>query len=206
MRSASAPITLRQAPCGCGHAPRRRRRRSASGRCRSPRPARRRSRPSCAWRPPAPSRRSGVTGCRASRRSRARRASRRCRRSQSGRPATRPRPCIRTMLSVSPWSVRRSEWPTMTCEAPASFSISAEMSPVCGAAFLPVAVLAAALDRRARQDFGRARQQRGRARKAAPRFRRRDSLMKPWPIASSSCERGAGAVHLPVAGDKRADG
>ena len=36
-----------------------------------------------------------------------------------------------TMPSVSPWSVRRSEWPTMTCEAPASFSISAEMSPVC---------------------------------------------------------------------------
>jgi hypothetical protein len=35
-----------------------------------------------------------------------------------------------TTASVSPWSVRRSEWPTMTEDAPASFSISAEMSPV----------------------------------------------------------------------------
>ena len=36
-----------------------------------------------------------------------------------------------TTASVSPWSVRRSEWPTMTCVAPASLSISAAMSPVC---------------------------------------------------------------------------
>ena len=36
----------------------------------------------------------------------------------------------RTMASVSPQSVRRSEWPTMTWLAPASRSISADISPV----------------------------------------------------------------------------
>jgi hypothetical protein len=37
----------------------------------------------------------------------------------------------RTSASVSTWSARRSEWPTMTALAPASASISAETSPVC---------------------------------------------------------------------------
>ena len=37
-----------------------------------------------------------------------------------------------TTASLSPWSVRRSEWPTITALAPASASISAEMSPVWG--------------------------------------------------------------------------
>src|ERR1700731_827347 len=37
---------------------------------------------------------------------------------------------FRTSTSVSPWSARRSEWPTMTALAPASASISAEISPV----------------------------------------------------------------------------
>ena len=36
----------------------------------------------------------------------------------------------RTIASVSPWSARRSEWPTMTSRAPASAIISAAMSPV----------------------------------------------------------------------------
>ncbi len=36
----------------------------------------------------------------------------------------------RTSASVSPWSARRSEWPTMMALAPASPSISAERSPV----------------------------------------------------------------------------
>ena len=36
----------------------------------------------------------------------------------------------RTSASVSPWSARRSEWPTMMALAPASASISAERSPV----------------------------------------------------------------------------
>ena len=49
--------------------------------------------------------------------------------------ATRPARCAAaalacTMASVSLWLVRRSECPTITMDAPASFSISAEMSPV----------------------------------------------------------------------------
>ncbi len=36
----------------------------------------------------------------------------------------------RTAASVSPWSARRSEWPTITWVAPASASIATEMSPV----------------------------------------------------------------------------
>ncbi|CAH2599794.1 protein of unknown function [Rhodovastum atsumiense] len=36
----------------------------------------------------------------------------------------------RTSVSVSPWSVRRSEWPRITQAAPASRSIAAETSPV----------------------------------------------------------------------------
>ena len=91
----------------------------------------------------------------------------------------------------------------MTCEAPASFSISAEMSPVCGAGLLPVAVLAAALDRRARQDFGGARQQR--RGHAEQRFgfgvetahetvpdRHQLVAARHWCRSSSSCRRRAG--------------
>ena len=68
----------------------------------------------------------------------------------------------RTIASVSPWSVRRSEWPTMTWVAPASFSISAEMSPVWAPLCLGVAVLAARTHRRAGEHLGGARQERRR--------------------------------------------
>ena len=49
--------------------------------------------------------------------------------------ATEPAACAasalaRTALPVSPWSARRSEWPRITWPAPASASVSAEMSPV----------------------------------------------------------------------------
>ena len=49
--------------------------------------------------------------------------------------AARPARCAASALRLtsperSPWSARRSEWPTITALAPASLSISAAMSPV----------------------------------------------------------------------------
>ena len=47
------------------------------------------------------------------------------------RPARHAAAAFRaTSASVSKWSIRRSEWPTITATAPASASISAAMSPV----------------------------------------------------------------------------
>ena len=57
--------------------------------------------------------------------------SRRCRRSPSARRGAPPPPWRARARRVSPWSVRRSECPTITAVAPASLSISAEISPVC---------------------------------------------------------------------------
>ena len=60
------------------------------------------------------SRRAGGRRRRGPRRPRARPASRRRRRWRAGRRATPPSALARTSASVSPWSVRRSEWPTIT--------------------------------------------------------------------------------------------
>ena len=97
-------------------APRRRRPASASGRCRWPRPARRRStrcrrrralrqRAARAARPTTVERRAGLAlGL----------ASRRRRRWRRARPACAASALAFTTASLSPWSARRSEWPTMT--------------------------------------------------------------------------------------------
>ena len=76
--------------------------------------------------------------------------------------AVRPARCAASALALtsrsrSPWSARRSEWPTITAVAPASFSISAEMSPVWAPLGRGMAVLAA--DQQARA--GASRGQRG---------------------------------------------
>ena len=134
----------------------------------------------------APSRRSGATGLRASRRFRARRASRRCRRSRSARPAMPPRPWPARSASVSPWSVRRSEWPTITMRGAGILQHLGRNVAGMRARFLPVAILAAALDRRARQDFVTRATAAWPARKCSASVSASRPPMKPWPIASSS--------------------
>ena len=73
-----------------------------------------------------------------------------------------------------------------------------------GAAFLGVAILAAGLDRRARQDLGGAGKQR--RRHADQRFGLGvEPAHETVADRPEFVERGAGAVHFPVAGDERAN-
>ena len=137
-----------------------------------------------ALRPPAPSRRSGATGCRASRRSRARRASRRCRRWRSARPATPPPPwpgrCVGLAMVGAPLGMADDD----VRGAGILQHLGGNVAGM-GAAFLPVAVLAAALDRRARQHFG-ARDSSVAGTQTSASVSASSPPMKPWPIASSS--------------------
>ena len=133
---------------------------------------------------------------RGSARRRARPRSRRRRRWRGGRRARRRRPCAATSASVSPWSARRSEWPTITATAPASASISAEMSPVWAPegsrwqSWPPIGEAAAGEagdERRGRADQHVA---------AAGRAARGERVEHRG--------RGGEAVHLPVSGDELA--
>ena len=73
------------------------------------------------------------------------------------------------------------------------------------AAFLGVAVLAAGLDRRAATGSRRPASSSVAGTQISASVSASRPLMKPWPIGAQLVERGAGAVHLPVAGDQRAD-
>ena len=170
---------------------------TACARCRSPRPARRRRPADRRWRRRAPSRRAGRRRGRGSGRRRARPRSRRRRRWRGGRPARRRRPCARRVASVSPWSARRSEWPTITATgAGVGEHLGRDVAGV-GARGLPVAVLAADREAAAGEPGD---QRRGRAdQHVAAGFRRAASRAR-----RASAAEAAAAVHLPVSGDELA--
>ena len=102
----------------------------ASGRCRRPRPARRRRSVARRWHRRASSRRAARPAPRASARPPTRPRSRRCTARRAGPPASAASALALTVASVSPRPWRRSEWPTMTAVAPASASIGALIEPV----------------------------------------------------------------------------
>ena len=178
----------RQLLRGCAHALRRRRRRSASGRCRSPRPARRRSTvsPACAAAGTEPA------SCRDEHVERPAglalgAASRRCRRSrQPGPPrglGLGPHHGIGLAVIGAPLGMADDHM----AGAGVLQHLGRDVAGM-GAARRWVAILAAALaPAAARQDLGGPRQTASPAGRAAPRSRRRDSLVKRRANGVSSC-------------------
>ena len=112
-------------------------------------------------------------------------------------------PWRRRRHRVSPWSVRRSEWPTITALAPASASISAEMSPVWGPWRVRVAILGAEQDSRSPDRksprLGEQRRRRTDHESASGRGLHRQEVLQRLELgevrarahASSSCRRRA---------------
>ena len=181
-------------------------RRSGSGRCRSPRPARRRRPVGRRSRRPAASRRAGAPTT-----SRVWPASRSAWVSPTQTIATSPArqaasALARTTASVSPWSARRSEWPTMMALAPASASISAEISPV----WAPDALAWQSCAPIAKPREPRAELLAEQRAAASPAGRPAGRPCRPAPArrpASPRIRRARPeAVHLPVSGDQRTDG
>ena len=150
---------------------------------------------------PAASRRAGGRALQGSCRPRARRAVSPMQ-TMAVKPARQAACALaRTSASVS-WSARRSEWPTITACAPASASISAEMSPVRapdGSAWQSCAPISTGEPRAAPakcrdQRRRRADHQVDLAGKIAPRLAM---------ILAELSDRGRQPVHLPIARDQR---
>ncbi len=175
-------------------------RRSASARCRSPRPARRRRWCSRSWHRAAanssiwrPTTRSVSP------------ASRSARVSPTQMMAISPARCAasalaRTRASFSPWLARRSEWPTMTSRRAGIAQHLRRDVARMGAGRVGMAVLPADLETAARGRFGRRHDQRRRQAERDLRAGRPCRVEAGVAHSVEFDERSPQAVHFPVAG------
>ena len=135
----------------------------------------------------------------------ARPRSRRCRRSP-----IRPARCAASALaftsrSRSPWSARRSEWPTITAVAPASFEHLGRDVAGVGAACGRMAVLGADQQPRPRRLAGERGNQRRRRADHGVDAGGEARLAQPVAHAARLAQRGGEPVHLPVPRHQRPD-